>query len=155
MNESYLPGIGKKFWLDTEGEERLTVIHHNSGRYELYLFRKGDEFPTAALALTEYEARDVGSVLFGRFEQKIVETMDVTMKDLVIEWAKVDASSVLAGRTIQENEVRKKTGVSIVAIIRGEAGLPAPGPDEVVRPDDMLLLIGKTEQVGAFKKKML
>ena len=155
MNEAFLPGIGKKFWMDLPGGDKLTVIQHNTGRYELYFFKPGEEFPAAGLALSEYEAKDLGSVLFGRFEHRVVETMDVVMKDLVIEWAKVEALSVLAGKSIKENEIRKKTGVSIVAIIRGDAGTPSPSPDEVIKPGDLLLLIGNKEQIEAFKAQMM
>ena len=155
MNEAHLPGVGKKFWLDTAGGEKLTAIQHNDGRYELYLFKAGEEFPSAAVTLTEYEARDLGSVLFGRFEHRVVETMDVVMKDLVIEWAKVGSDSELAGKTIHEMEVRKRTGVSIVAIIRGEEGIPSPSPDYLVKKDDLLMIIGKKGSIERFKAEML
>ena len=65
MNEAYLPGIGTKFWLNLAEGEKLTVIRHNTGRYELYFFKQGEEFPSESLTMTENEARDVGSVLFG------------------------------------------------------------------------------------------
>ena len=42
MNEAYLPGIGTKFWLNLAGGEKLTVIRHNTGRYELYFFKQGE-----------------------------------------------------------------------------------------------------------------
>jgi TrkA domain protein len=155
MNEAYLPGVGKKFWLDTAAGEKLTVIQHNDGRYELYMFKKGEEFPSAALTLTEYEAMDAGSVLFGRFEHRIVETMDVVMKDLVIEWAKVGEGSALAGRSIQEMEVRRRTGVSIVAVIRGDKGIPSPSAEEVINKGDLLMLIGGKPSVEKFKADML
>ncbi len=155
MNEAYLPGVGKKFWMNTASGEKLTVIQHNDGRYELYIFKEDEEFPCASLTLTEFEARDAGSVLFGRFEHRIVETMDVVMKDLVIEWAKVGDESSLADRTIQEMQVRRRTGVSIVAIIRGEDGIPSPSPDETIRKGDMLMLIGGKQNVDRFKAEML
>jgi len=155
MNEAYLPGVGKKFWIDASSGEKLTVIQHNDGRYELYMFKKGEEFPSASASLTEYEARDIGSVLFGRFEHRIVETMDVVMKDLVIEWAKVGDGSPMAGKSIQEMQVRRKTGVSIVAIIRDGEGNPSPSPEDVIKQDDMLMLIGRKENVDRFKAEML
>lgn len=155
MNEAYLPGVGKKFWMDTASGEKLTVIQHNDGRYELYLFKPGEEFPSATLTMTEFEARDAGSVLFGRFEHRIVETMDVVMKDLVIEWAKVGEGSALADKTIHQMQVRHRTGVSIVAIIRGEDGIPSPSPDDVINRDDLLMIIGKKENIDRFKAEML
>ena len=155
MNEAYLPGIGTKFWLNLAGGEKLTVIRHNTGRYELYFFKQGEEFPSESLTMTENEARDVGSVLFGRAEHKVVETMDVVMRDLVIEWAMVEPGAALADKSIKELEIRKKTGVSIVAIIRGSKGIPSPQPDEAIRAGDLLLMIGKREQIEAIKSSML
>ncbi len=154
MNEAYLPGIGTKFWLNLAAGEKLTVIRHNTGRYELYFFKQGEEFPSSSLTMSENEARDVGSVLFGRAEH-VVETMDVVMKDLVIEWATVERGAALTDKSIKELEIRKKTGVSVVAIIRGSKGIPSPQPDEVIRAGDLLLMIGKREQIEAIKSSML
>jgi len=154
MNEAQLPGIGKKFWMDTESNEKLTVISHDAGKFELYFFKEEEEFPSAALTLNEAEAREVGAVLHGSPECRIVQTMDMTLKDMVIEWLKVGPQSRLKDRSIMDLQIRKMTGASVIAIIRGETGIPSPSPDEVIREDDTLLVIGNKEQTERFKETM-
>jgi len=154
MNEAQLPGIGMKYWMDTESGEKFTVIRHDAGKTELYFFKEDEEFPSAALTLNQAEAREVGAVLYGPSECRIVETMDMTLKDMVIEWVKVGPESRLRDRTIGELQIRKATGASVIAIIRGEAGIPSPSPEEVIREDDTLLVIGSREQTDRFKETM-
>jgi TrkA domain protein len=155
MNEAQLPGIGKKFWMDTESKEKLTVISHDAGRFELYFFKEDEEFPSGALTLTDGEARDLGATLHGSPECKIVQTMDMTLKDMVIEWIKVAPDSKMKDRSIMDLQIRKATGASVIAIIRGDTGMPSPSPDEVIREDDTLLVIGSKEQTERFKETML
>jgi len=154
MNEAQLPGIGMKYWMDTDSGEKLTVIRHDAGKTELYFFKEEEEFPSGALTLSEAEAREVGAVLYGPSECRIVETMDMTLKDMVIEWVKVGPDSRLRERSIGELQIRKTTGASVIAIIRGEAGIPSPSPDEVIREDDTLLVIGNKEQTERFRETL-
>ncbi|MEW6410026.1 MAG: cation:proton antiporter regulatory subunit [Nitrospirota bacterium] len=151
MHEAELPGVGKKCWITTSAGEKVTIIRHNIGKIEVYHFMKGEESPSRVFELTEEEARQIGAILTGRCETRIVETMDVVMKDLVIEWVKIEPSSSMVGKSIKEMEIRKKTGVSIVAIIREEAGIPSPAPDEIIHSGDLLLIIGRADQIDKFK----
>jgi TrkA domain protein len=38
--------------------------------------------------------------------------------------------------------VRSRTGVSIVALIRGDDAIPSPGPSEEMKPGDYLVVVG-------------
>jgi TrkA domain protein len=49
--------------------------------------------------------------------------------------------------------VRTRTGVSVVAILRGDQAIPAPGPDVEMEPGDYLVVVGTPrgiEQVVEF-----
>jgi K+/H+ antiporter YhaU regulatory subunit KhtT len=61
INEAPLPGIGRKLWLQTEQDERVSIIAYNGGDYEIYLIPKGEEFPTAAVHLSDEEASALGT----------------------------------------------------------------------------------------------
>jgi len=61
INEAPLPGIGRKLWLQTDQNERVSIIAYNGGEYEIYLIPKGEEFPTAAVQLTAEEANVLGT----------------------------------------------------------------------------------------------
>jgi TrkA domain protein len=38
--------------------------------------------------------------------------------------------------------VRTRTGVSIVAVLRGDQAIPAPGPEAELKPGDYVVVVG-------------
>jgi TrkA domain protein len=64
------------------------------------------------------------------------------IEGLVIDWLPVREDSPFAGRTIGDASIRTRTGVSVVAIVRGEDPMPAPGPTEQILGGDFLVVVG-------------
>lgn len=153
IRESDLPGVGKKYMLETQVGDRLAVIVHTTGRREIYKTPSGDDVPVLVAELTDAEARSLGAVLGGLFFQpRHVDSMYVLMKELVIDWLRLGARSSLIGHTIREREVRKRTGVSIIAILREGQSIPNPSPDEVLREGDTLLVVGRHDQLDELRR---
>lgn len=150
MNESELPGVGIKYWLDLTSQKRITIIRHESGRFEVAFTANNSEIPEYFGEFTEEEAIDIGSVLAQKVHQRIVEKMDVLIKNLIIEWFKVPSDFLQ--KSIGDIQIRKRTGVSVVAILRERETIPGPGPHDNILPQDVLLIVGKRESVEAFKK---
>ena len=50
-----------------------------------------------------------------------------------------------AGSTIGDGRLRTRTGSSVVAVIRGDETIPAPGPETVLTPDDLVVAVGTPE----------
>lgn len=61
-------------------------------------------------------------------------------------WLEVRPGSTLDGRTLAELALRRRTGVSVVGILRDGILLPNPGPDDVLRAGDLLAVVGRPEQ---------
>jgi K+:H+ antiporter subunit KhtT len=155
VREHDLPGVGKKFSLTTNEGERMTVIIHNSGAREIYNFHGSDEFPAHAVRLEDPEARMLGAILGGAyFQPAVAESMEMVLGQLSVEWFRVGAASPLAGRTIQETSIRKRTGASVIAILRGGRAFPNPGPADAIEGGDTLMVVGDREQVGRFRQAM-
>lgn len=151
IRESDLPGVGKKFAIHTDAGDRLSIIIHNTGHREIYNFRKGEDFPFHAIRLEDEEARKLGALLGGAyFQPTVIESMDMVLESLSIEWVKVDEASPLAGHTIAELQIRKRTGASVTAILREGAAVPNPQPDHRIERDDTLMVVGTREQVQRF-----
>lgn len=149
VKEHDLPGVGKKFACTTRGGDRLTVIIHNTGHREVYLFERGEDFPNAAVRMEDAEARKLGAILGGAYFQPTpAESMDLILDQLAVEWMKVRPGSPLEGQTIGEAAVRKRTGASIIAILRDGRAVPNPQPDERIAAGDTLVVVGDREQVG-------
>jgi TrkA domain protein len=54
----------------------------------------------------------------------------------------VSAETPFAGKTIGDTRARTRTGVSIVAVLRGDRAFPAPGPGFGLEPGDTILVVG-------------
>ncbi len=150
MNESELPGVGTKYWERLSNGKTITIIRHDSGRFEVAYSNQDSEIPEYYTEFTEEEAIDIGSILAQKVHQKIVEKMDILVKNLIIEWFKVPNN--FESKTIGDIQIRKKTGVSVVAILREKDTIPGPGPQDSILPQDVLLIVGKKESIEAFKK---
>jgi CPA2 family monovalent cation:H+ antiporter-2 len=69
------------------------------------------------------------------------------LPQIEIEWYKVSESSLLAEKSIKELQVRKKTGVTIIAVRRGQEVFTNPEPDFRLKAEDILLFIGKRKNM--------
>ena len=151
VREHDLPGVGKKFAVTTIGGDRMTIIIHNTGQREIYNFREGEEYPFYALRLEDSEARKLGAILGGAyFQPPVAESMDMVLDQLSIEWIRVTEGSPLAGHTIQESAIRKRTGASVIAILRDGVARPNPQPGDVINTGDTLMVVGDRDQVSRF-----
>ena len=56
----------------------------------------------------------------------------------------------MRGRLLGDTKAYR-TGASIVAIVRDEQVLASPGPDEELRPHDVLVVIGTADGIAAVR----
>ncbi len=64
------------------------------------------------------------------------------------------ATDKLVSRSLKELALRNKFGVNVIAIKRKDEVIVSPQPDETFQTGDELFLIGRTEDLLAFKKEM-
>lgn len=156
IKETDLPGIGKKFTVTTRSGITYSIIVHHSGKREIYRFEKDLDVPASVTELTDEEARQVGAILSGSyFQPTAVDRMELVMREMIIEWVTVEPPSPLSNNTIQQLAIRKRTGASIIAVLRGETVIPSPAPDQELKAEDTLMIVGNREQVNRFKQTFL
>jgi TrkA domain protein len=143
IREVRLPGLGIRHEFTTQEGERVGVVSHRSGRKEVYLADRGD--PDAfkrMLVLDDDDARTLAEILGGSRVAEELAELQQRIEGLAIDWLPVRQDSPYAGRTIGEARVRTRTGVSIVAVLRGEQAIPAPGPELGLESGDYLVVVG-------------
>ena len=67
-----------------------------------------------------------------------------------MSWTTLPDDCKLAGLSLKEADVRRKTGASIVAVVRDKEFHPNPGPDFKMAAGDTLAVIGRSEDRKAF-----
>ncbi|OEH84888.1 potassium transporter TrkA [Desulfuribacillus stibiiarsenatis] len=148
-----LPGIGKKISISTVEGNKVTIIIHHTGKRELYFFNDADEDEADyCVSLTADETRELGAQLLGATYQPVcIDQMKVFQKQLIMEWITLKAKSPIVNKPICDSRIRTLTGVSIVAIQRGEQMIVSPDPTEMLFVGDTVMAAGKTEQMAAFE----
>jgi len=70
-----------------------------------------------------------------------------------IKQLKDPVGSPLAGVTLAEARIRSRTGLIVIAIRHGEgAFIYNPGPDEEIRAEDYLIVLGGSEQIDSLQE---
>ena len=150
LKETRLPGVGVKWSMTTASGSRITVIQHNDGDREVYVHRRrSDEEPAVVLELHDDEARQLGALLGGAYERpRIVEELEMALGEFQIEWIKVPNDSWVNGRTLADCGFRKRTGVTVIAVLRESESIAGAQPDDVILDGDTIVVVGKAGQFG-------
>lgn len=149
IEETSLPGVGVRHDFTSEDGSRIGVIHHRTGRRELFFCAAGDPDSVAmSVNLSDDDSHALSEALGGSTVVENLTRLQQQIEGLAIDWLAVDPESPYAGRTIGEARIRTRTGVSVVAVIRGDEPFPAPGPDFMIEPSDTLVVVGTPEGIN-------
>ncbi|BFH14149.1 cation:proton antiporter regulatory subunit [Paenibacillus melissococcoides] len=154
IKETDLPGIGHKYEMITQSSDRLVIVIHDDGRREMYHFDNQDQDDcTSMVTLEDEEARQLAAIVGGMtYRPKALETMDVALEDLTIEWYRVAPDAACVGSTIGDANIRQTAGVTIIAAIEKGAKHINPGPDYTFKADTILVVAGERHQLKQLKQ---
>lgn len=145
ISESNLPGVGRKFQVETLSGDRLIIVIHDDGTRELYHFgRKNFDRPASVLRLTDGEARQIAGIVGGlTYVPKALPATEVVLEDLVLEWFTIPEGAASSGKTISDLQLRTKTGSSVVSIIEpNRTTRTNPGAATLLNEGATLILAG-------------
>ena len=148
IEETSLPGVGVRYDFVVEDGRRIGVVHHRTGRQELFIGSAEDPDATiVSLGLSDAESHALAEALGG---SRVIETLShlqQKIEGLAIDWLGVPAGGPYAEATIGDARIRTRTGVSVVAVIRKEQAFPAPGPEFRIEPEDTLVVVGTPQGI--------
>ncbi|WP_072332031.1 MULTISPECIES: cation:proton antiporter regulatory subunit [unclassified Paenibacillus] len=155
LRETDLPGIGRKYSLETGGGDKLVVVVHNDGRRELYHMNPDDPDEIySTLSLDDEESRLLSGILAGlTYKPKALENLEMAFDDLVIEWIRIEPHFHCIGLPIGELDIRSRTGATIIAMMENKG--PAcinPGPDYSFTSRATAVVAGDRTQLKALKQ---
>lgn len=143
INETNLPGVGVRFEFTTENDERVGVLVHRGGRREIMVYDKADpDACNTIMHLTVEETYALGEVLGASRISEVITGVEQEIEGLSIDWLTMPDTSPLSGQSIGDAMIRTRTGVSIVAVIRGAETHAAPDPDFVFANGDVMVAVG-------------
>jgi CPA2 family monovalent cation:H+ antiporter-2 len=95
------------------------------------------------------EIRSEGYEMFRTLSREATACTNLAhcLPDIELVSLRVEPKAPIAGRTIRELEMRKKLRVTILAIRRGSDFLYNPDPHSHLRENDLLIVMGKPEDV--------
>jgi TrkA domain protein len=145
VTETQLPGVGVRHEFTTTTGERLAVLSHRTGRREIAVYDRADpDACTTVLHLSPDETRTLAELLGGSPLSEAVAAVQ-QLEGVAIDWIRIRPGSAQAPATIGEGRLRTRTGVSVVALVRGDATFPAPGPDTALEEGDVVVAVGTPE----------
>ena len=148
IDETRLPGVGMRYSFTTDDGRRISVLHHRTGRRELFISERDDpDRAEQVVDLDTEEARTLAELMGGSQIVTDVDRLQQVVPGLALDWLEIERRSPAEGRTIGQLEVRKTTGVTILTVLRGNEAVPTPGPDFVLEAGDTAVVVGPTDAI--------
>jgi TrkA domain protein len=145
-----LPGVGVRYEFATRAGRRLGVVHRHEGSTEIHIAATDDpDTPPLCIGLGDDEVHTLVEILGGSRVTESLARLQQYVEGIAIEWLTVGRDSPVAGRSIAAAGIRQRSGVSVVAVLRGEVTHPAPGPEFRIEAGDMLVVVGTPEGIAA------
>ena len=151
--ETLLPGVGVRYEFTTSKGSHLGVIAYRDGKVDLVAYDADDPDSCHEMAqLTRAEAEAIAELLGApRITERLAD-LSREVPGLVATQIDLPDTSPYNGGTLGDTKCRTRTGCSIVAIVRGDQVVSAPGPQEPLRAADVLVVTGTEEGVVALRR---
>jgi TrkA domain protein len=148
-----LPGIGVRHDVVTTNGQHIGVLSYRDGKREVALYEPED--PDACLGsveLTGDEAAALSDLLGHAALLSQLSGLGGGTVGLYTEQILLPSDSRYLNRPLGDTQARTRTGVSIVAILRGQQVIVSPTPQEVLLDDDLIVSVGTREGLDALDK---
>ena len=148
VEQSRLPGVGVRHDFSTHSGQRIGVIAHRVGHRELIIYADDDPDSVSETVRLEDDDSQTLAELLGA--SKVTQSTDAirqSIEGLALDWLPIADSWWACGHTIADSQLRRQTGVSIVAIIRDDQTIPSPEPDQQLLSGDTVVVVGTPEGI--------
>jgi len=152
-----LPGVGTKYEIETEKGDTIAIFFTKTGTIQMYTLQKGCNTPSAAV-MTPVEARRLGNILTGAIieaDQESVEIAFSALADLRVTIHTFYIPESVTGKSIEDLQIRAKTGATIIAVCRQDTNIINPPPSFVFEDGDTALVIGESDQIKKFEREIM
>lgn len=145
-----LPGLGTQQDFTTRSGHRIGVITYRDGRLELIASDPQDSDTVAASVDLNAEETNALANLLGA--PQLVAQLTEQQREVtgITTWQlPITSGSPYDGHALGDTEMRTRTSVSIVAVVRGGTAHPSPRPDFEFDGGDLLVVVGTIDGLRA------
>lgn len=141
-----LPGIGTRIDVTDAFDRPVQVVRRKDGAVEIHAG------PDATVELDATTAETVGAFLAGHYvvDSGAARRLADAVGGLRFDWVRLEPGDHAVDASIAALGIRRRTGVSIVAILRRPAPLVDPDPQVVLQPGDELVIVCRPDDRDAF-----
>ncbi|OBA80279.1 potassium transporter TrkA [Mycobacterium sp. 1164966.3] len=153
VKEVLLPGVGLRYEFTSHQGERIGIIARRGGEFDIVLYSRDDpDQARPVFQLTDEEADTVAQILGApRIAERFTE-LTREVPGLEAGQVHILPGSPFVDRPLGDTHARTRTGSSIVAIVREEDVLASPGPSEILRARDVLIVIGTEKGIAGVEQ---
>ena len=153
VKEVLLPGVGLRYEFTSHQGDRIGIIARRGGDFDVVLYGRDDpDEARPVFHLTDEEADTVAQILGApRIAERFTE-LTREVPGLEAGQIQIRPDTPFVDRPLGDTQARTRTGASIVAIVRNEDVLASPGPAELLRARDVLIVIGTEEGIAGVEQ---
>ena len=145
-----LPGIGLRLEFVTGDGRRVGVIHRQRGGVELFISHPDKpDLTLTSVDLTAGEAATLTELFGGSVFSHELSHLREAAAAVVVDWLPIETGSRFVDRPLGDTELRTRTGVSIVAVIRNGTAIPSPRPEFEFAAGDVVVAVGTADGLAA------
>jgi len=143
-----LPGVGTRLDLADTSGSAIQVVKRHDGRVEIHA--AGGR----TAELDEANAHALGAFVTGHYviDPALTERLGDVLGGLLFDWVHVPKGAYAVGRSIEDLAVRRRTGVTIVAILRGSIPIVAPEPSVRLAAGDDVVIASREHDRERFER---
>jgi len=143
-----LPGVGLRLDLADVDGRAVHVVRRHDGSVEIHAGQAGP------VRLDPDAAHSLAAFASGRYvmDQQIGAKLADALGGLRFDWVRIAPGWHAAGHTIEELAVRRTTGVTVVAVLRGSLPIVDPDPDLRLVPGDELVVACRQDALDGLER---
>lgn len=141
-----LPGVGDRLDVTDLHGEVVSVVRLRSGDVAVH---RGAAAP---IELDRASAASAGAFMAGRYvlAPGLAARLDDVTGNLVFDWVRLGRDDHAVGRTIEQLAIRRRTGVTVVAVLRAGRAIVGVDPDLELAAGDELVFVGRDDDRARF-----
>ena len=148
VEQTRLPGVGVRHDFETRGHRRIGVIAHRVGHRELIIYAEDDpDAVRETVRLDDDDAHTLAELLGASRVTEALDEIRQSVEGLALDWVPITDTWWASGHSIADSQMRRRTGVSIVAILRGGQTIPSPEPDVQLLAGDTIVVVGTPDGI--------